>query len=49
MKYFGLTEETRWKLYCLSLGGGAGIFGVGVKFVEIRKNIGGEGELLAID
>ncbi len=39
----------RWKLYYLSDGGGAGIPGVGVKSVEIRKNTGGEGELLAIN
>ncbi len=47
MKDFGLTEETRWKLVDLSTGGEAGIPGVGVKSVDIRKNTGGEGELLA--
>ncbi len=48
MKYLGSTEDPRWKLSDLSDGGGAGIPGVGVKSVEIRKNTGGEGELLAI-
>ena len=45
----GLTVVWRWKLLDLSLGGGAGIPGVGVKSVDIWKNTGGEGELLAID
>jgi len=40
------TAGTRWKLHILSSGGGVGIPGVGVKSVDIRKNIGGEGELL---
>ncbi len=48
MKCPGSTGEARWKLSYLSDGGGAGIPGVGVKSVEIRKNTGGEGELLAI-
>jgi len=39
----------RWELLGLSLGREAGIPGVGVKSVDIRKNTGGEGELLAID
>ncbi len=46
MKGFGPTEGRRWELRDLSSGGGAGIPGVGVKSVEIRKNTGGEGELL---
>ncbi len=33
----------------LSSGGEAGIPGVGVKSVDIRKNTGGEGELLSMD
>ena len=44
-----LTVQVRWELLSLSLGGEAGIPGVGVKSVDIRKNTGGEGELLAID
>ena len=49
MKLQGPTLQVRWKLSSLSPGGEAGIPGVGVKSVEIRKNTGGEGELLAID
>jgi hypothetical protein len=49
VKTQGLTLETRWKLYGLNLGGGVGIPSVGVKSVDIRKNTGGEGELLAED
>jgi hypothetical protein len=45
----GLTGGMRWELLDWSSGGGAGIPGVGVKSVEIRKNTGGEGELLAMD
>ena len=47
VKVQGLTLGMRWKLRGLSPGGGAGIPGVGVKSVDIRKNTGGEGELLA--
>ncbi len=47
MKYLGSTEGMRWKLVVLSTGGEAGIPGVGVKSVDVRKNTGGEGELLA--
>ncbi len=49
VKDVGPTGIVRWELLDLSLGGGAGIPGVGVKSVDIRKNTGGEGELLAID
>ena len=49
MKSRGLTPEARWKLCDLNLGGGVGIPSVGVKSVDIRKNTGGEGELLAED
>ena len=45
----GLLGELRRKLPDLSAGGETGIPGVGVKSVEIRKNTGGEGELLAMD
>ncbi len=49
MKGYGLTVVGRWELPDWSLGGEAGIPGVGVKSVDIRKNTGGEGELLSID
>jgi hypothetical protein len=49
VKTLGLTQKTRWKLQDLNLGGGVGIPSVGVKSVDIRKNTGGEGELLAED
>ena len=49
VKYPGPTGELRWELLGWSSGGEAGIPGVGVKSVEIRKNTGGEGELLAMD
>ncbi len=49
VKGFGLTGTVRRELRSWSLGGGAGIPGVGVKSVDIWKNTGGEGELLAID
>ena len=45
----GPTGEVRWELLGWSSGEEAGIPGVGVKSVEIRKNTGGEGELLAMD
>ncbi len=35
------------KLYSLSIGGGSGIPGVEVKFVDIGRNTGGEGDYLA--
>ena len=46
MKALGLTQEVRPKPRVLSSGGDQGIPGVEVKFVDIRKNIGGEGGLL---
>ncbi len=49
MKGYGLTVVLRWELSDWSLGGEAGIPGVGVKSVDIRKNTGGEGGLLSID
>jgi hypothetical protein len=49
VKYPGSTGEAHWELLSLSLGGDAGIPGVGVKSVDIWKNTGGEGEHLAID
>jgi hypothetical protein len=47
VKVSGPTGGLHWELLGLSTGGGAGIPGVGVKSVEIRKNTGGEGGLLA--
>ena len=44
----GLTPGAHWILFILSYRGGVGIPSVGVKSVDIRKNTGGEGELLAI-
>ena len=46
VKSLGLTEELRLKLQDLSAGEEGGIPGVEVKFVDIRKNTGGEGGLL---
>ena len=46
MKARGLTSEGRWKLVDLSSGEGSGIPGVEVKFVDIRRNTGGEGGFL---
>ncbi len=42
------TGGVHWELGNLSIRGGVGIPGVGVKSVDIWKNTGGEGELLAI-
>jgi hypothetical protein len=42
----GLTWEVHWKLLFLSTGEEGGIPGVEVKFVEIGRNISGEGALL---
>ena len=47
VKYRGLTSELRSKLADLSAGGDGGIPGVEVKFVDIGKNTGGEGDHLA--
>ena len=49
MKARGLTSEVHRKLRDLSLGEGGGIPGVEVKFVDIRRNIGGEGDHLDDD
>ena len=46
VKALGLTEEVRPKLLGLSTGEGGGIPGVEVKFVDIRRNTGGEGGYL---
>ena len=43
MKALGSTEEVHSKLADLSIGGGGGIPGVEVKFVDIGRNTGGEG------
>ena len=47
VKALGSTQEVHWKLRSLNLGEGGGIPGVEVKFVEIRRNISGEGGHLA--
>jgi hypothetical protein len=39
--------EVHLKLGSLSIGGGSGIPGVEVKFVDIGRNTGGEGDYLA--
>jgi hypothetical protein len=41
------TLEVHSKLRCLSMGEESGILGVAVKCVDIKKNIGGEGDSLA--
>ena len=43
MKALGSTEEVHPILRCLSVGGGGGIPGVEVKFVDIGRNTCGEG------
>ena len=48
VKALGLTQEVHLKLSCWSKGGGSGIPGVEVKFVDIRRNTGGEGDFLAL-
>ncbi len=47
MKAPGLTRVVHLKLQDLSTGGGGGIPGVEVKFVDIGRNTGGEGDHLA--
>ncbi len=47
VKSLGLTEELHWILVILSLGEDSGIPSVEVKFVDIRRNTGGEGGPLA--
>ena len=46
MKARGSTPEVHLILPSLSMGEGSGIPGVEVKFVDIRRNIGGEGDFL---
>ncbi len=46
VKARGLTPEVHLKLKDLSMGEGSGIPGVEVKFVDIRRNTGGEGDFL---
>ncbi len=46
MKARGSTPEVHLKLRDLSMGEGSGIPGVAVKCVDIRRNIGGEGDFL---
>ena len=48
MKALGSTEEVHSKLSDLSTGEGHGIPGVEVKFVDIGRNISGEGGHLDI-
>ena len=43
VKVWSLTPKVHWKLLHLSLGEVGGIPGVEVKFVDIRRNICGEG------
>jgi hypothetical protein len=43
VKALGLTEEVRLKLQSLSVGEDGGIPQVEVKFVDMRRNTGGEG------
>ncbi len=47
VKVHGSTVEVHLKLADLSTGGGGGIPGVEVKFVDIGRNTGGEGDHLA--
>ncbi len=46
VKARGLTPEVHLKLRGLSMGEGSEIPGVEVKFVDIRRNTGGEGDFL---
>ena len=46
VKITGLTRNLRLKLFFLRVGEVTGIPGVAVKCVDIRRNTGGEGELL---
>ncbi len=48
MKSLGSTQELHLKLPFLSVGEESGIPGVEVKFVDIRRNTGGEGDFLAL-
>jgi hypothetical protein len=49
VKSLGSTVDVHWKLVDLSPGEGSGIPGVEVKFVDIRRNTGGEGGYLDED
>ena len=49
VKAQGSTLELHSKLAVLSTGEGSGIPGVEVKFVDIRRNTGGEGDHLDSD
>jgi len=49
VKALGSTQEVHPILHGLSLGEGGGIPGVEVKFVDIRRNTGGEGDHLDED
>ncbi len=46
MKARGSTPEVHLILADLSMGEGSGIPGVEVKFVDVRRNTGGEGDFL---
>ena len=46
VKAHGLTVEVHVELYDLSMGEESGIPGVEVKFVDIGRNTGGEGDFL---
>jgi len=48
VKALSSTQEVHLKLSSLSRGEGSGIPGVEVKFVDIRRNTGGEGDFLAL-
>jgi hypothetical protein len=48
VKSLGLTQDVHSKLFGLSRGEESGIPGVEVKFVDIRRNTGGEGDFLAL-
>jgi hypothetical protein len=47
VKAHGSTVDAHLKLAGLSVGGESGIPGVEVKFVDIGRNTGGEGDFLA--
>ena len=49
VKALGSTQEVHSKLPSLNLGGGQGILGVEVKFVDIGRNTSGEGAVLDDD
>ena len=47
VKSLGLTQELLLILHNLSVGEDSGILGVEVKFVDIKRNTGGESDYLA--